>query len=159
VTRIDVAGGQLTPAWVTTVDPAGGAARLAYAPDGSRLYVSTPLRKSVLPVSTATGAAGLPIADHLTNWELVIGGSGRYLFATSGGAAVAVISTAAGRLARTIRVPDRLGGFVSLQAAPGGRQVFAVVSADWLVPISAADGRPGRRIPADGQPARIVFGR
>ena len=106
-----------------------------------------------------TGAAGPPIADHLTNSELVIGGSGRYLFATSGGAAVAVISTAANRLARTIRVPDRLGGFVSLQAPPGGRQVLAVVSAGWLVPISAADRRAGPRIPADGQPARIVFGR
>ncbi len=65
VTRIDVAAGQLTPAWATIVDPAGGAVTMAYAPDGSTLYVSTPLRKSVLPVSTATGAADPPIADHL----------------------------------------------------------------------------------------------
>jgi len=72
---------------------------------------------------------------------------------------VAVISTATKRLVRTIHLRDRLGSFVFLQAAPGGRQVFAVVNAGWLVPISAADGRAGRRIPADGQPARIVFGR
>jgi hypothetical protein len=159
VTRIDLAGGQLTPAWATAVDPAGGAVSMAYAPDGSTLYVTTPLRKSVLAVSTATGTAGPAIADHLANWQVVIGGTGRYLFATSGGPAVAVIGTAKGRLVRTIRIPDRLNGFVFLQVAPGGRQVFAVVSAGWLVPISAADGRAGRRIPADGQPRRIVFGR
>ena len=34
-----------------------------------------------------------------------------------------------------------------------------VVSGGWLVPISAADRRAGRTIPADGQLIRIVFGR
>jgi DNA-binding beta-propeller fold protein YncE len=56
VTRIDVSAGQLTPAWASTVDPAGGAVTMARAPDGSTLYVSTPLRKSVLPVSSPRGA-------------------------------------------------------------------------------------------------------
>jgi len=158
VTKIDVAGGRLTPAWSATVDPKGGAVSMACAPGGSTLYAGTPLRKSVLPVSTATGAVGPPIADHIANRQLVLGGTGRYLLAAGGQAAVAVISTGTKRLVRTIRVRDRIDGFASLQAAPGGRPVFAVVSAGWLVPISATDGRSGRLVPADGQPARIIFG-
>jgi len=160
VTRIDVAGGRLTPAWKTLVNVAGGAAALALAPDGSTLYVTTPLRTSILPVSAATGAAGPSIADHLTgNWQMVIGGPGRYLF-VSNLRAVAVISIATRRLVRTIDVTGRSGraASASLAAGPGG-QVFAIVDAGWIVPISGADGRAGPRIPADGQPDRIVFGR
>ena len=161
VTRIDVTGGQLTRAWETTVDPTGGAATLAYAPDGSTLYVTTPLRNSVLPVSTATGAAGPAIADNLSgNWELSIGGSGRYLF-VSNLRTVAVISTAERRLVRTIDVAGHPSHttFASLAAAPGGRQVFAIVSAGWIVPISTATGRAGSRILTGSRPDRIVFAR
>jgi len=158
VTRFDVAAGRLTPAWTTSVDPGGGGAAMAYDPAGSTLYVSTPLLRSVVPVSTATGAAGPSITDHLPGWNLVVGRSGRYLFATDD-QTVAVINIAASLLVRTLHLGSRLNRFVFLVAGPGRRQVFAVANAGWLVPISAADGRAGLRIQTPGQPQTIIFGR
>jgi len=163
VTRIDVSATGLSTKWTTRAGTEGGGPPMVLSPDGSTLFVRTDFHASLTPINTTTGKAGAPIADRINVTHLVRGRSGRYLFASPDSpATVAVIDTVTRRLVRIFRFGDSRY-FIRLVVAPGGRQVFAIVSfgptRGWLVPISAVTGRAGRRIFCNGQPVGMQFAR
>ena len=140
-------------------------ASILLAPGGATLYVGSTLHRYVTPVRPASGKAGPEIYASLGADQLVVGRSGRYLFAARfafRATAVAVIDTGARRLVRVIHAGGTsLAGLVS---SPDGSRVYAIVDtlrsrAGWLLPISASDGRPGSRVGVTGQPAGIISAR
>jgi hypothetical protein len=119
VIPVDLATGVAQPP--ITFPAQGGAQAAAIAPSGQAIYVAT-YQGYLIPVSTVTGKAGLPIriGGHATQIVVSPDGSTAYVLEPSRG--VAVVNLATNTAASFIKMPSAW----SLAVTPDGRTLYVL---------------------------------
>jgi YVTN family beta-propeller protein len=142
---------------------------IAITPNGSTLYVAAgisstrhgSLKSYVVPIGTATGTAGLPIAVPVKgSMSLAITPNGHSVYVVGNGAAgyaAAAISTVTNTLIAMVPIP---GSSDALAVSPDGRLVYVLDSrANTVTVISTATNTARRPVKVGKYPVALAISR
>lgn len=134
----------------------GGPYWLAITPDGGTVYVADEAKRTVTPISTATGTAGRPIRVGRSPDALAVTPNGKTLYVVNAGSGtVTPIHTATNTVGHKVRIGR---GAYSLVVRPTGGSAYVINRlAGTVTRIRTRDNRAGAPVKVGPGPALMAI--